>query len=423
MKIATLVAGTHADLVADANQLKSFAGQLEKVSLYVRSGGKLYGFGVCKADFREYNRTFSAVEYGGRKMRSEDAKSEARANLSAAITEAATLAALYAGQPAPSGESVPAPVAESVPAASGSSALEVALAAAMVGVSMDSLKPIIDAYIAAEYGNLPRKLNVTIGEHEAELEGVQHSMFATVLAYTVAGRNVFMTGNAGTGKSRLAEDIAAVLKLTFYPIARVTEEWKIDGLMDAHGKHAPSIVYQWAKNGGLLFGDEVDAWDESTLTMMNDILSGERRHVFANGELVQLHADCKAIFAGNTWGTGADNLFVGRNQLDAASLNRFARMEVDYDEAVELVAANGNTELVKYAHAFRAACAECGLLHIVSMRQLTEVADMELTSVPLSFIVRTAFVQGLTEDDLTQVRSTAAYRAVASTKYASAIAA
>ena len=43
------------------------------------------------------------------------------------------------------------------------------------------------------------------------------------------------------------------------------------------------------------------------------------------------------ICAANTWGTGADWQYVGRNQLDAAFLSRFAGaiIEVGYDESLE----------------------------------------------------------------------------------------
>jgi len=49
------------------------------------------------------------------------------------------------------------------------------------------------------------------------------------------------------------------------------------------------------------------------------------------------HADFILVFAANTWGTGSDWQYVGRNQLDAAFLSRFAGaiIEVGYDEALE----------------------------------------------------------------------------------------
>jgi hypothetical protein len=39
--------------------------------------------------------------------------------------------------------------------------------------------------------------------------------------------------------------------------------------------------------------------------------------------------------AANTYGTGADALYVGRNQLDAATLDRFYVVEMDYDRKLE----------------------------------------------------------------------------------------
>ena len=41
------------------------------------------------------------------------------------------------------------------------------------------------------------------------------------------------------------------------------------------------------------------------------------------------------IAAANTFGTGADLMYAGRNQLDAATLDRFYVVKMDYDEALE----------------------------------------------------------------------------------------
>ena len=55
------------------------------------------------------------------------------------------------------------------------------------------------------------------------------------------------------------------------------------------------------------------------------------------GEVVPRAENSVIIGAMNTFGHGADRLYVGRNQLDAATLDRFvgATVEMDYDKDLE----------------------------------------------------------------------------------------
>lgn len=56
---------------------------------------------------------------------------------------------------------------------------------------------------------------------------------------------------------------------------------------------------------------------------------------------VNRHADFRMIATANTFGNGADRVYIGRNRLDAASLDRFAVINVDYDVELERRFANG----------------------------------------------------------------------------------
>jgi cobalamin biosynthesis protein CobD/CbiB len=58
---------------------------------------------------------------------------------------------------------------------------------------------------------------------------------------------------------------------------------------------------------------------------------------------------------------------VGRNQLDGATLNRFAVFDVDYDESFER-ALFGNTDWVRYVQKVRRNVTSQKMRHIVSMR-------------------------------------------------------
>ena len=71
--------------------------------------------------------------------------------------------------------------------------------------------------------------------------------------------------------------------------------------------------------------------------MVNEGIDAESMS-FPNGRVYR-HPDCYVIAGANTFGTGADRHYAGRNQLDSAFLNRFtAKFIIDYDEALELAA-------------------------------------------------------------------------------------
>lgn len=109
-------------------------------------------------------------------------------------------------------------------------------------------------------------------------------------------------------------------------------------LMAEFGKIAGHVVRtqfrEAYENGGVFLLDEVDASDPDALTASNSALSNGMA-AFPDA-LVRKHEDFVAIAAGNTFGSGADRQYVGRNQLDAATLDRFTVFEVDYDEMLEL---------------------------------------------------------------------------------------
>jgi MoxR-like ATPase len=54
-----------------------------------------------------------------------------------------------------------------------------------------------------------------------------------------------------------------------------------------------------------------------------------------NGEHVERHKDFYFIGAANTFGKGGTTVYTGRNRLDAATLDRFITISVDYLSEIE----------------------------------------------------------------------------------------
>ena len=93
--------------------------------------------------------------------------------------------------------------------------------------------------------------------------------------------------------------------------------------------------------GGFCTLEEIDGCDPNTLLCVNSALAGDKMSLPNNpweGEIGR-HEDFVMCLIGNTWGLGADRMYVGRAQLDQAFLDRFClnTVEIEYDSKLESV--------------------------------------------------------------------------------------
>lgn len=288
-----------------------------------------------------------------------------------------------APQAAPEPKVAPAPEAapaesEAAPAAAGAGALdgaEIAAAAAaapeahpLAGLA-EQLQPLLAPPIIGDVcGSVQKMLDSAIKQVEVEpkvievvtpdadpvqIDGEQHENFELLLRLVGAGENVFMSGPAGSGKTTGAKNVAEALgmELIVQPVA--LDKFEATGFVDAGGSYRESAVYRWAtsEKPALLLLDEVDGWMPQALVALNPILDN-RLGIFPGGQQFEIDPRHRVIATANTWGLGADAEYVGRNRLDAASLDRFgARIGWGYDEKFErkLVKAKFGHEVGKAA--------------------------------------------------------------------------
>jgi len=207
---------------------------------------------------------------------------------------------------------------------------------------------------AVKVGTMP-EIKVDVGHHKLE----------AVVQAVVAGVSPMLVGPAGSGKTTLAEQVAKVMHLNFYMASRVTSDFKLLGFVTANGAIVRTPFREAYEKGGIFLFDEVDASDPDALTAFNAALANGRCD-FPDAVVVA-HKDFHAIAAGNTYGRGADRQYVGRNQLDAATLDRFTMIDIDYDESLELALA-GNADWTRHVQSVRKAIVSTGVRHIVSPR-------------------------------------------------------
>lgn len=264
---------------------------------------------------------------------------------------------------------------------------------------MDSVEDKVRQFIKDEYGTIERKIVTVVDGKKVPMKGIQHEKFETVLKFVANDEPVFLTGPAGSGKNVLCKQVAEALGLDFYFTNAVTQEYKLTGFTDAMGNYQPTQFYKAFTGGGVFMLDEIDASIPEVLVILNAAIANRYFDFPAPIGYVEAHPDFRVIAAGNTVGQGADYEYVGRNQLDAASLDRFAIVKIDYSRAIEDNVAMHDAELVDFCRSFRKAAAHAGQKVIVSYRAIGRIAKM-MQVLSIEETLETCLVKGMEKDDL-----------------------
>lgn len=262
---------------------------------------------------------------------------------------------------------------------------------------VQTAKPMLDEHIIKTFGILPQVHEVKTPNGTHKVEGVTHEQFDKVLSLVNMNIPVFLTGAAGTGKNVICKQVAEGLGLDFYFTNAVTQEFQLKGFIDANGTFHETQFFKAFTKGGLFFLDEMDGSIPETLIILNAAIAN-RYFDFPTGKF-EAHPNFRVVAAGNTIGTGADIEYTGRFQLDAASLDRFALVEIDYSPAIEKAISNGNDELCKFARMFRKVVNKSGIRCLFSYRAIERISKLE-DCFPLPEVLKMALTKGLSKDDL-----------------------
>lgn len=288
------------------------------------------------------------------------------------------------------------------------------LAEQSVDKVVEYAKPVLDQHIKETFGVLPQVVKVETPKGQYEVKGVTHEKFEEVLNLVNVDIPVFLTGAAGTGKNVLCKQVAEALDLEFYFSNAVTQEYKITGFIDANGHFHETQFYKAFTEGGLFMLDEMDASVPEVLVMLNAAIAN-RYFDFPTGR-VEASDNFRLIAAGNTFGTGADMEYTGRYQLDAASLDRFALVEIDYSKKIEEAICNGDDDLVDYVHGFRKAVAKAGIKHLATYRSMERISKLK-EIMELTEVLKVCLLKSLPQDDLRIVVDSMKSEVSSSNKY------
>jgi hypothetical protein len=169
--------------------------------------------------------------------------------------------------------------------------------------------------------------------------------------------------------------------------------------------YMPGIVREWLENedGGILLLDEMDAANPALLVAINDILAIDAGRSFRFPDGVRLTRTDRHVIvgAGNTNGLGATADYSGRNNLDRATLNRFAFLDWDYDENLERVLAGDDEtgiEWCAFAQRARSICQKNALPLLITPRSIMKGAASLRSGIKRRDVMEAFIFQGCDDD-------------------------
>lgn len=234
----------------------------------------------------------------------------------------------------------------------------------------------------------------------------RHYLFQDVLSLVEMRENIWMAGPAGSGKSKVAEQVAEALSLPYSapPVGRETTNAQLFGYFNASGEYVRTPIRQRAEEGGVLHLEEVDFASPAVGTALNALLANDL--IGFPDANVKRHPDFIVIASANTYGNGANATYIGSQGLNAATLDRFVFMDFPYDEIMECrIAPNRNW--ARHVQSVRRKVAKLGLKHVVSPRATIKGGKM-INSQKFSIAQTEAMVLFRSLDNLTieKIRAT-----------------
>ena len=245
-----------------------------------------------------------------------------------------------------------------------------------------------------------KKLNGgTSDKIKSELEGKGIKIPQVIPEVVPEVETVYLAGPAGSGKNHTVEQIAKELGWNFYFSNSVQQEYKLTGFIDAGGCFHETEFYKACtdENECIFFLDEMDASIPEVLVLLNAAIANGYFE-FPNGRVDFDHVHFVA--AGNTVGSGADDMYTGRMVLDQATLDRFAIIEFDYSMKIELAITKNNVELVNFIHQLRKEAQSKGIRATFSYRCMTMITKLENAGMDLVMAMTVSVVKGLDKDTI-----------------------
>lgn len=254
-----------------------------------------------------------------------------------------------------------------------------------------------------------QKLEVKVGDKVNVIQGLKHKQLEQLIRYAMLRLSPLLVGMAGTGKTHAGQQTAEALGLPFFAISVGAQTTKTDimGYTDANGQYVRTHFRDAYEYGGVFLMDEIDAGNANVLITINAALSNGLA-AFPDA-MVAKHEDFVFIASANTFGNGASRQYVGRNQLDAATLDRFAIIEWFIDDDLEESLSCGLNGKAWYmaVRASRDYVAEKNIRALISPRATQKGSRLLDIGQPLDEVIDATMLGSVPQDKKQDVRQVA----------------
>jgi MoxR-like ATPase len=221
---------------------------------------------------------------------------------------------------------------------------------------------------------------------------VNRAQLSTLMTAMERGSNVWLTGPAGTGKSTMPQQAAALLGRPIVKIG-LTRQTEVDALVGGMALRNNATIWEDGVlmravrcPGTIVLLDELTFAPAGVQAIFQDLCSEHRSYTIATtGEVVKCADGVVFVVADNTTGTGnTSGLYEGTNVSNVALVTRFARMLIiNYltpEEEAEALANHTACPLAAAQHlaTFVAECRRLPTLAgvVLSMRQMVGFTQM-----------------------------------------------
>lgn len=195
----------------------------------------------------------------------------------------------------------------------------------------------------------------------------QHFKFEAIFKAASARVNIALVWPAWSWKTTIVSNVAKALQIPFYSqsVSAQTGVHEFFGYNSATWKYIPTLFRQAYEKWWVFLVDEFDAGNPNVLASLNQATANW--HCAFPDWMVKKHENFIVVMAWNTYGTWPNAEYVGRNKIDAATLDRFAFIELPYDETMELASAR-NKDWAKHVQELRKKAQEKWVRVIISPR-------------------------------------------------------
>lgn len=225
---------------------------------------------------------------------------------------------------------------------------------------------------------------------------IRHEKFNTILQFVKSSIPVYLYGPAGSGKNVICEQIAKELNLDFYFTNSVMDPTEIEGYRDAAGVYHETEFFRAFTKGGIFMLDEADGSIPEAMIRLNAALAN--RYFVFGGKRYLAHPNFRVIAAGNTIGEGATEEYNGRCKMDAATLDRFASIHIDYCKDIEKAVSKNDAEILEFVRDLRKSAEKSHINMILGYRCMVRLSEMK-GLIPAKELVQYCIMKGKDRDE------------------------